>query len=219
MSRALKISLSLVIVFAAALAVFLVVDRSGTPDAAAAEQAATDPASIAVRENSHRLNSVPDGRVTFVEFLDFECEACRSVYPAIEQLREEYGDRVSFVARYFPIASHFNAERAARAVEAAAQQGGFEDMYQRMYETQAQWGEQQVPQDELFRSFAVEQGLDMSAFDAAYTDPATLERIEADVADGIALGVQGTPTFFLNGTKIEPTTYGDLTDALDAALG
>ena len=219
MSRALKISLSLVIVFAAALAVFLVVDRSGSPDAAAAEQAATDPASIAVRENSHRLNSVPDGRVTFVEFLDFECEACRSVYPAIEQLREEYGDRVSFVARYFPIASHFNAERAARAVEAAAQQGGFEDMYQRMYETQAQWGEQQVPQDELFRSFAVEQGLDMSAFDAAYTDPATLERIEADVADGIALGVQGTPTFFLNGTKIEPTTYGDLTDALDAALG
>ena len=219
MSRALKISLSLVVVFAAALAVFLVVDRSGTPDAAAAEQAATDPASIAVRENSHRLNSVPDGRVTFVEFLDFECEACRSVYPAIEQLREEYGDRVSFVARYFPIASHFNAERAARAVEAAAQQGGFEDMYQRMYETQAQWGEQQVPQDELFRSFAVEQGLDMSAFDAAYTDPATLERIEADVADGIALGVQGTPTFFLNGTKIEPTTYGDLADALDAALG
>ncbi len=219
MSRALKISLSLVVVFAAALAVFLVVDRSGSPDAVAAEQAATDPASIAVRENSHRLNSVPDGRVTFVEFLDFECEACRSVYPAIEQLREEYGDRVSFVARYFPIASHFNAERAARAVEAAAQQGGFEDMYQRMYETQAQWGEQQVPQDELFRSFAVEQGLDMSAFDAAYTDPATLERIEADVADGIALGVQGTPTFFLNGTKIEPTTYGDLTDALDAALG
>ena len=219
MSRALKISLSLVVVFAAALAVFLVVDRSGTPDGAAAEPAAADPASIAVRENSHRLNSVPDGRVTFVEFLDFECEACRSVYPAIEQLREEYGDRVSFVARYFPIASHFNAERAARAVEAAAQQGGFEDMYQRMYETQAQWGEQQVPQDELFRSFAVEQGLDMSAFDAAYTDPATLERIEADVADGIALGVQGTPTFFLNGTKIEPTTYGDLTDALDAALG
>ena len=219
MSRALKISLSLVVVFAAALALFLVVDRSGSPDAAAAEQAAIDPASIAVRENSHRLNSVPDGRVTFVEFLDFECEACRSVYPAIEQLREEYGDRVSFVARYFPIASHFNAERAARAVEAAAQQGGFEAMYQRMYETQAQWGEQQVPQDELFRSFAVEQGLDMSAFDAAYTDPATLDRIEADVADGIALGVQGTPTFFLNGTKIEPTTYGDLADALDAALG
>lgn len=219
MSRTLKISLSLVVVFAAALTFLLVLNRSGSPDAVATEQAAADPASIAVRENSHRLNSVPDGRVTFVEFLDFECEACRSVYPAIEQLREDYGDRVTFVARYFPIASHFNAERAARAVEAAAQQGRFEAMYQRMYETQAQWGEQQTPQDDLFRSFAVDQGLDMSAFDAAYTDPATLERIQTDIADGMALGVQGTPTFFLNGTKIEPTTYGDLADALDAALG
>lgn len=219
MSRTSKISVALVGVFAAVLALFLVVDRSGSPDAGAAEQAVADPASIAVRENSHRLNSVPDGRVTFVEFLDFECEACRSVYPAIEELRAEYGDRVTFVVRYFPIASHFNAERAARAVEAAAQQGRFEAMYQRMYDTQAQWGEQRVPQDELFRSFAVDLGLEMSVFDAAYSDPATLERIEADVADGMALGVQGTPTFFLNGTKIEPTTYGDLTDALDAALG
>ncbi|MDJ0361888.1 thioredoxin domain-containing protein [Rhodococcus sp. H29-C3] len=219
MSRTLKISLSLVVVFAAALTFLLVLDRPRSPDEVATEQATADPASIAVRENSHRLNSVPDGRVTFVEFLDFECEACRSVYPAIEQLREDYGDRVTFVVRYFPIASHFNAERAARAVEAAAQQGRFEAMYQRMYETQAQWGEQQTPQDDLFRSFAVDQGLDMSAFDAAYTDPATLERIQTDVADGLALGVQGTPTFFLNGVKIEPTTYGDLADALDAALG
>lgn len=219
MSRALKISVSLVVVFAAALALFLVVDRSGSPDAAAAEQAAADPTSIAVREDSHRLNSVPDGRVTFVEFLDFECEACRSAYPAIEQLREEYGDRVSFVARYFPIASHFNSERAARTVEAAAQQGRFEAMYQRMYETQAEWGEQRIPKDDLFRSFAVDLALDMTAFEIAYNDPATLERIQADVADGMALGVQGTPTFFLNGTKIEPTTYGDLADALDAALG
>jgi 2-hydroxychromene-2-carboxylate isomerase len=87
-----------------------------------------------------------------------------------------------------------------------------------MYETQAQWGEQRIPMDDLFRSFAADLGLDMTAFDAAYTDPATLERIQADVADGMALGVQGTPTFFLNGTKIEPTTYGDLADALDAAL-
>ncbi|MBY6413956.1 thioredoxin domain-containing protein [Rhodococcus sp. BP-252] len=219
MSRTLKMSLALVVVFAAALAVFLVMDRSGTPDAATAQQASTDPASIAVRENSHRLNTAPDGRVTFVEFLDFECEACRSAYPAIEQLREEYGDRVTFVARYFPIASHFNAERAARAVEAAAQQGEFEAMYQRMYETQEEWGEQRTPKDELFRSFAVDLGLDMTTFDAAYTDPATLERIQADVTDGTALGVQGTPTFFLNGEKIEPRTYGDLADALDAALG
>lgn len=154
----------------------------------------------------------------FVEFLDFECEGCRAVYPAIEQLRAEYGDRVNFVLRYFPLRSHFNAQRAARAVEAAARQGQLEAMYQKMYETQPTWGEQQVPADDVFRGFAEQLGLDMGAFDAAYNDPATLERVQLDVADGAALGVQGTPTFFLNGERVEPRSYEDLTAALEKAL-
>lgn len=171
-----------------------------------------------VRDNSHRLNSVPDSDVYFVEFLDFECEGCRAVYPAIEQLRAEYGDRVNFVLRYFPLRSHFNAERAARAVEAAAQQGQLEAMYRKMYDTQAEWGEKQTPADDVFRGFAQQMGLDMSAFDATYTNPATLERIQLDIADGTALGVQGTPTFFLNGERIQPRRYEDLSTALDQAL-
>lgn len=171
-----------------------------------------------VRENSHRLNSVPDSDVYFVEFLDFECEGCRAVYPEIEQLRAEYGDRANFVLRHFPMSSHFNAERAARAVEAAAQQGHLEAMYRKMYDTQAKWGERQTPADDVFRGFAQQLGLDMSAFDATYNDPATLERIQLDVADGTALGVQGTPTFFLNGERIRPRSYEDLSTALDQAL-
>lgn len=176
------------------------------------------PAGQAVRENSHRLNSVPDSSVYFVEFLDFECEGCRAVYPAVEQLRAEYGDRVNFVLRYFPLRSHFNAERAARAVEAAAQQGQLEAMYRKMYETQADWGEQRVPADQVFRGFAQQLGLDMTAFDATYEDPATLERVRLDIADGTALGVQRTPTFFLNGERIQPRSYEDLSTALDKAL-
>lgn len=176
------------------------------------------PAGQTVRENSHRLNSVSDSDVYFVEFLDFECEGCRAVYPAIEQLRADYGDRVNFVLRYFPLRSHFNAERATRAVEAAAQQGQLEAMYQKMYETQAEWGEQQIPADDVFHGFAEQLGLDMGAFETTYNDPATLERIEVDIADGVALGVQGTPTFFLNGERIQPRSYEDLTAALDQAL-
>lgn len=171
-----------------------------------------------VRENSHRLNAVPDSGVTFVEFLDFECESCRAVYPEIEKARAEHGDRVNFVIRYFPLPSHVNAERAARAVEAAAQQGQLEAMYRKMYDTQAQWGEKHTPADDVFRGFAAQLGLDMAAFDAAYADPATLERIRLDVADGRALGVQGTPTFFLNDTRIQPHSYEDLTKAFDDAL-
>lgn len=218
MTRSVKVSIVLIAVFAVALASFVFWSSNNSDAAAAAEDAAGDPAAVAVRENSHRLSDPPESRATFVEFLDFECEACRAAYPAVEQLRETYGDTVTFVVRYFPIPSHVNAERAARAVEAAAQQGRFEAMYQKMYETQAQWGEQQAPMDNLFREFAAGLGLDMTAYDAAYDDPATLERIRADVADGQALGVQGTPTFFVDGVRVEATDISDLTNALDAAL-
>ncbi len=171
-----------------------------------------------VRENSRRLNTAPGSDVNFVEFLDFECEACRAAFPLVEQLRTEYADRVNFVVRYFPIQSHFNAERAARAVEAAAQQGKFEPMYKKMFETQSQWGEQQVPADATFRGFAVELGIDMLAFDAAYNDPATVDRINVDVADGEALGVKGTPSIFLGGQQLDFRTYEDLSAAVDQAL-
>ena len=214
MSRGVKISAALVAAFVIAVGTILVVTRTGgDSDASAAGGTA-----VAVRADSHRISSAPDGSPVFVEFLDFECEACRAVYPAIEELRAEYGDRISFVVRYFPLPGHFNSERAARAVEAAAQQGRFEHMYQRMYDTQPEWGEQQVPMDDVFRGYAVDLGLDMAAFDAAYADPATAARIAADVADGEGLGVTGTPSFFFDGQRFEPSTYQDLTDAFDAAL-
>lgn len=171
-----------------------------------------------VRADSHKVQTAADGKVTLVEFLDFECEACRAAFPVVEELRKQYAGKVTFVVRYFPVPSHFNAERAARAVEAAAGQGKFEAMYQRMYETQTQWGEKQVPADALFRTFAQDLGLDMAAWDKAYSDPATLARIKKDMADGEALGVQGTPTFFLNGEKLEPESSDDLKAAIDAAL-
>ena len=187
-------------------------------DSPVSAQAQGDDVGQLVRDNSRRLNTVPDSDVTIVEFLDFECEACRAAFPMVERLRAEYGDRINIVIRYFPIQSHFNAERAARAVEAASQQGKLEPIYKKMYETQSEWGEQRTPADSRFRSFAAELGLDMAAFDAAYNDPATLDRVNVDVADGRALGVQGTPTFFLNGAEIEFRSYDDLKALVEQAL-
>ncbi|MEU7004271.1 thioredoxin domain-containing protein [Nonomuraea sp. NPDC046570] len=214
-SKNVKISLTVIGVFALVVAAFFAIARftSGgdTANVAAGE-------SQLVRADSHRVQTAGDGKVTLVEFLDFECEACRAAFPVVEELRKQYAGKVTFVVRYFPIASHFNAERSARAVEAAAKQGKFEAMYQRMYETQAQWGEKQVPADGLFRKSAQDLGLDMAAWDKAYNDPATLARIKKDLADGQALGVQGTPTFFLNGKKFEPRTSDDFKAAIDAAL-
>lgn len=217
MTRNAKISVGVVLVAVVGVLVALLVPWGGSEPAAQNDGSPSATASIAVRPDSHRLSEAPGGP-TFVEFLDFECEACGAVYPVIEQLRAEYGDRVTFVIRYFPIASHANAERAARAVEAAAQQGRLEGMYSRMYETQAEWGEQQVPMDDRFRGYAQDLGLDMAEFDRAYAAPETLERIRADQADGQALGVQGTPTFFLDGERLQPQSVGDLVSAFDAAL-
>ena len=188
-----------------------------TPQPAPA-QSAPVPTGLLVREDSHRLSSAPDGKVTLVEFLDFECEACRAAYPVVEQLRTDYGDRITFVVRYFPIPSHANAENAAIAVEAAAAQSRFADMYAKMYETQASWGEQQESKAALFREFAAELGLDLAAYDRAVADPATRERVLGDRADGEAAGVRGTPTFFLNGAPLEPRSVEEFYAAVDAAL-
>jgi protein-disulfide isomerase len=171
-----------------------------------------------VRDSSHRLNDPQDAAVTFVEFLDFECEGCRAAYPIVEQLRNDYGGRVEFVLRYFPLSGHFNGERAARAVEAAAQQDQLEAMYRKMFDTQAEWGEQRVPADDVFRGFAGDLGLDMAAFDADYNDPATAERIRVDQRDGEALGVMGTPTFFIDGEQIPVQRSEDLRNAIESAL-
>ena len=209
----LKISAALVAVFGLVVAGFFIFGRS-EPDAAADGGAAA----AVVREDSHRLGEPGDGEVTLVEFLDFECESCLAAYPFIEQLRDNHAGRVTFVARYFPLPGHANAQNAAVPVEPAAQQGAFEAMYHRMYETQTQWGEQQESKASLFRSFAEDLDLDLAAYDAAVADPATLERVLSDRDDGLALGVQGTPTFFLNGQKVEVDTTDQFIELIDAAL-
>lgn len=207
-------AVAVVLVLAAAGAVLQIRTGADTPSATS-----TAGTAALVRDNSHRLSQAPDGKVTFVEFLDFECEACGAAFPLIEELRTTFGDRVTFVARYFPLDGHFNAKRAARAVEAAAQQGQFEAMYKKMFETQTQWSEQQVPKDDLFRQYAAELGLDMARWDADYTSDATWARIQADIDDGTKLGVTGTPSFFLNGERLEPKSANDLTTAIEQALG
>ena len=191
--------------------------KTADPTDAATTGAGTGTGKL-VRENSHRLGAAGTGKVVLVEFLDFECESCRAAYPVVEELRTTYAGKVDFVVRYFPIPSHANAVNSALAVEAAAQQGKFEDMYKRMYDTQETWGEQQDSKASLFRGFAQELGLDMAAYDKAVAAKATQERVERDRQDGLDLGVEGTPTFFLNGKKLQPSSVQDFRDQIDAAL-
>ena len=165
--------------------------------------------------DSQRL-SVGSTGIVFVEFLDFECEACRAAHPAVEQLRADFGDKVTFVVRHFPL--HKNSEDAARAAEAAAAQGQFEAMYSRLFETQPEWGERSDSQRGGFFGFAEDLGLGITAFREVYDDPAVLERIRRDKTDGALVGVTGTPTFFLDGEKLEVGSFEELVAAVQNAL-
>ncbi len=127
-----------------------------------------------------------------------------------------YGDRVTFVVRNFPL--HENSEGAAQAAEAAAAQGEFEAMYDLLFETQPEWGEKSSSQRDVFFGFAEDLELDMDEFEAVYDADETIELIRRDKADGIELGVEGTPSFFLDGEQIQPSSFEELTAQIDAAL-
>ena len=224
MSRNTKISAALIAVFAIVLAAVALTASNSDKPAAKAKPPATNAdktalASTPVVASDPRSAGKPGSTgVTLTEFLDFECEACGAAYPMIEQLRKEYEGHVTFNVRYFPIESHKNSRTAATAVEAAAQQDKFGPMYQRMFETQIEWGESTSSQADRFRNYAKDLGLDMKKFDADVADPKTAARIERDVKAGEALGVQGTPSFFINEERIEPQSVEDIRTQLDAAI-
>lgn len=213
MSRSTKFTLGLIAVTALILTSF-VLFLNPEEDTPTPEPGTGTATAQLVREDSPRLSE--EGDVVFVEFLDFECEACLALYPTIEEIRAEYGDRVTFVVRYLPL--HTNSVEAAQAAEAARDQGQFEAMYKALFDNATQWGHQETSQREAFFSYAEELGLDMERFEQVYDDPATLERIQQSAADAEALGVASTPTFFVDGQRLEPTRVEDLTDPLDDAL-
>ncbi|MEU6314326.1 thioredoxin domain-containing protein [Streptomyces sp. NPDC047014] len=218
MKKQFYVLLVLVAAFAAGLGSFLLLRPADGADG----RTATPPAPAAdarpVRENSHRLTDPAQSRLTVVEFLDFECESCGAFHPVMDRLKKEYGDRVTFVARYFPLPGHRNGQGAARAAEAAAQQGRFPEMHDKLFTTQAEWGEAREPKDAVFRGFARELGLDMARYDADVAAPGTTERIALDQRDGAGLKVQGTPTFFVDGVRVSPRGYEDFKAIIERRL-
>ena len=211
------LAVAAVVVFAI-VGVFVVNQVRGGDEPASAEVSQAIADGAIVRDDSRILGEEGSNDVTFVEFLDFECEACGAAYPIVEDLREKYAGEVTFVIRYFPLPGHVNSGAAARAVESAARQGELEAMYNMMYETQKEWGESQEPKDALFRTYAEDLGLDMEQYDADVDSEDVGARVARDVADGESLGVSGTPTFFVDGELFQPRTVEDFTSVIDEAL-
>jgi protein-disulfide isomerase len=214
LSRQTVITAAVAVVIVAVFGVLVARQLASDPD----EAKGGERTSIAARADSHRLGAPGDGQVTLVEFMDFECPSCAAAQPFVEQLRETYAGRVEFVVRHFPLDVHRHARDAAHAAEAAAAQGQFEQMHDRLFETQQQWAGADESLAPLFRSYAQELGLDMAAFDAAVASDEVAARVQADMDDGLALGVDRTPTFFLDGEKVEAESTDEFLQEIDDAL-
>ncbi len=161
-----------------------------------------------------------DSPVTLTEFVDFQCEACYAFYPTVKEVKEKYKDRVKFQVRYFPISnSHQFARVAAANAEAAAQQGKFWEMHNKIFEGQKIWEQAQNPQ-QYFDQYAKDIGLDLEKLKNDIKDPKTTATINADLDEVKRLGGDGTPTFALNGTKIKnpENTVEAFSTLLDDAL-
>lgn len=150
------------------------------------------------------VSGTSTAKVTLVEYLDFECEACGAYYPITTKLKEEYKDDMRLVIRYFPLPGHKNSRTAAHAVEAAGKQGKFWEMYDILFTKQSEWGEQQVANQDQFEKYAVEAGvpnLDQWKKDVASDE--VKKRVEDSYKEAVSLNLQGTPSFFLDGKRIE----------------
>lgn len=159
----------------------------------------------------------PAASVTVVEFLDFECEACGAAFPVVKQILAEYEGRLTYVVRDFP--NHNNSVLAASAAYAAGEQGKYWEMYDLLFERQTTWAERQDSQAAVFLGFAEELGLDMAKFQTDLESGRYVDRIARDFDDARRLGVDATPTFYINGVKfVGVLPYDEFKRRIDQAI-
>lgn len=168
-----------------------------------------------------------NGIVTLTEFGDFQCPACAGFYPIVKQIKEEFKDQIKFEFVHFPLVQiHPNATAAHRAAQTAANQGKFWEMHDLLYERIQSWSDSTNPSS-IFEQYAREIGLDMEKYLAEVNTSDILSVINADIERGKEADVNSTPTFLLDGEKIDDLTALStldgfrqvIQDAIDAKTG
>ncbi|MEI6480929.1 MAG: thioredoxin domain-containing protein [Candidatus Saccharibacteria bacterium] len=140
--------------------------------------------------------------VQLTEYGDFQCPACGAYHPIVKQVVEKYKNEIQFQFRNFPLqAIHQNARSGARAAEAAARQNKYWEMHDLLYEQQDSWKDSKSP-NVIFEGYASQLGLNIAKFKTDFASTEINEMINADFAEGTRLGVDSTPSFFLQGKKI-----------------
>jgi protein-disulfide isomerase len=200
----------LVIVVAGMIGLFVVANKQSNAPLPAGNK------NKIVRSDSHEEGTGP---VQLVEFGDFQCPACGAAFPNVQQVLAHFKGDISFYFRNFPLTQlHPNAMEGANAAESAAAQGKYWQMHDKLYETQTQWADLSDPTS-YFVNLAQSLGLNTNQFSSDLESKKYQSVINQDIADGNALGIDATPTFYINGSQYTGSyAYANLSSAIQTAL-
>jgi len=209
----------IVIVLVAGIAAFMVFGRKKTNDsnnafvatpaqvsvsAATPLPQASPTATIPIEKPNVKVSSP----VVLEEYGDYQCPPCGLLYPVLKDIEHEYGKQLQIVFHHFPLTKiHKNAMNAARAAEAARNQGKFWEMHDRLYRNQNAWKDVDDPRP-MFIQYARDLGLNTDRFTRDLDSPDVEQRIAADMQKGTSIGITGTPTLLIDGNMLryEATT-------------
>lgn len=168
----------------------------------------------AVQPARDHVRGAVDGRVTLVEYGDFQCPYCGDAYPVVRELLERFGDQLRFVFRHMPLGDlHPRAQPAAQAAEAAGAQDRFWEMHDRLFTHQLELADAQL------RSHAEAIDLDLDRFDRELREGTHAARVAEDYRSGVRSGIPSTPRFFVNGViHLGSPTRAELEEAISAEL-
>jgi len=178
--------------------------------------ASVQDAALLVRPDSQSITAT-SSKVTVVEFGDYQCPACGAAQPIVSKVLSDNQGKINFVFRNFPLPQHQYAIISAEAAEIAGDQGKFWQMHDRLYAEQDKWVNSSDPKP-LFIQYAKDLGLNVDQFTKSLNANKYADKIQRDLVDGTTVGVNATPTFFVNGVSMLLNTSADLQNAITKAL-
>jgi protein-disulfide isomerase len=166
-----------------------------------------------IADGDHPSFGPENAAVTIVEFSDFQCPYCSEAASAVQQVREKYEDKARFVFRQFPLSFHQDAHLAAQAALAAHKQGKFWEYHDKLFANQEQLGREEL------ETYAKDVGLNMTQFKSALDNNLYAQQVDDDLELGKTVYVQGTPTIFINGKRVQnATNFTAISEMIDGEL-
>lgn len=159
-----------------------------------------------------------EARINIVKYSDYQCPACKYYVSIEKELKEEYGDDISITTKHFPLSRHEFAQLASRAAEAARVQGKYKEMHDMIFAGQEQWSRGNA--ETMFIGYARELDLDVEKFRSDMNSAEMQRIVMADKREGMEMDVSSTPTFYVNGTKVErnPRTAAEFKTIIESIV-